>query len=89
LASRAARQHDAGPAKRTTTFFYSPTQDEIDYWLSSNQPVLLICSRPPTKEVYWRSMQEWARDPDSRATRRVYFDKDRDRLDVGARDALF
>ncbi|MGO9901253.1 MAG: DUF4365 domain-containing protein [Solirubrobacteraceae bacterium] len=85
--SRATTRRWAG--ETDDGFFYTPTQDEIDYWLGANQPVLLICSRPPTNEIYWRSMQEWARDPDRRATRRVYFDKRHDSFDVEARDQLF
>ena len=85
--SRATTRRWAG--ETDLEFFYTPTQDEIDYWLGANQPVLLICSRPRSKEIYWRSMQEWARDAERRATRRVYFDKQRDRFDVDARDQLF
>jgi hypothetical protein len=51
--------------------------------------VLLICVRPRTGEAYWRSVQEWARDPKQRATGYIRFDKERDRFDVGAREALF
>jgi hypothetical protein len=68
---------------------YRPDPKQVAYWLSSNQPVLLICVRPSTGEAYWRSVQEWARDPEQRATGYIRFDKERDRFDVDAREALF
>ncbi len=77
------------PGETSERFYYTPTKKHIEYWLSSNQPVLLICSRPTTGEIYWRSIQEWASDAALRATRRVTFDKSRDVFDERARDLLF
>jgi hypothetical protein len=77
------------PGETQDGFHYTPSQKHIEYWLSSNQPVLLICSRPSKGEIYWRSIQEWAQDPSLRATRRVTFDKARDRFDESVRDRLF
>src|ERR1700733_824195 len=77
------------PAESDDGFHYTPSQSHIDYWLSSNQPVLLVCSRPETGEIYWRSIQEWARDPALRAKRRVTFVKARNRYKEHPRDALF
>jgi hypothetical protein len=70
-------------------FSFSPKLKDIEYWLSSNQPVILVCVRPSSKEAYWRSVQGWARDPEKRATRAIQFDKDRDRFDATARDVMF
>jgi len=72
-----------------TGFYFRPRPRDVQFWLSSTQPVLLICSRPRTKEIYWRSVQEWARDASARSAGRVDFEKRRDRFDVDARDALF
>jgi Domain of unknown function (DUF4365) len=74
------RETDAG-------FSYRPTPKDIAYWLSSNQPVLLICSR--AGQAYWRSVQEWARDPKARSKGYLRFDKDRDRFDASAASRLF
>jgi single-strand DNA-binding protein len=68
-------------------FTYRPAPNDIAYWLSSNQPVLLICSRPG--EAYWRSVQEWARDPKARAKGYLRFDKVQDRFDASAAARLF
>ena len=71
------------------SFYFRASPDDIDYWLSSNQPVLLICSRPATGEAYWRSIQEWAQDDRARRDRKITFDKSRDRFDASVRDQLF
>lgn len=77
------------PGETDERFFYRPSERHVRYWLSGSQPVLLVCSRPETQEIYWRSVQEWARDPAARATGRIAFDKHRDRFDASTRDALF
>ena len=70
-------------------FYFRASPHDIEYWLSSSQPVLLICSRPDTHEAYWRSLQEWALDDAARHERKVTFDKRRDRFDASVRDRLF
>jgi hypothetical protein len=77
------------PGETDTGFHFAAKPDDVRYWFSSNQPVLLICSRPDAPDCYWRSVQEWGADPAVRHRRRVDFDKERDRFDVSARDALF
>ena len=77
------------PAEDDDGFSFSPSYDDIEYWLSSNQPVIVVCSRPSDGEAYWRSVQEWAVDPTRRAERTIRFDKHRDRFDKSARDLLF
>ena len=68
-------------------FLYKPTPDDLAYWLSSNQPVILVCSRPKTDEAYFRNVQEWAKAPERRATGLIDFNKHTDRFesDVAAR----
>lgn len=68
-------------------FTYRPKPRDVSYWLSSNQPVLLVCSRG--KEAYWRSVQEWARDPKQLAKGYLRFDKEKDRFDATAGSRLF
>ena len=77
------------PGETAASFYFRATPDDVDYWLSSNQPVLLICTRPDSDEAYWRSIQEWAHDENARRGRKVVFDKERDSFDAAARDQLF
>jgi hypothetical protein len=85
--SKATTRKWAG--ETATEFSYKPKPADIAYWLSSNQPVLLICSRPDSDEIYWRSVQEWALDPVVRASGVIRFDKGRDRFESATRDQLF
>jgi hypothetical protein len=77
------------PGETDHGFHFRATPDDIDYWLSSSQPVLLICSRPASGETYWRSIQEWARNDEGRHERKIDFNKERDRFDASVRDQLF
>lgn len=49
------------------TFLWRADPEHVDYWIGSNQPVILVCSRPKAGEVYWRNVQDWASDPARRA----------------------
>jgi hypothetical protein len=44
----------------TSEFFdYWPEQRDVDYWLSVNLPVILVVSRPETREAYWLPVKEY------------------------------
>ncbi len=77
------------PGETTDTFIWYCTEQDLNYWLMGNLPVVLVVSRPTTDEAYWISVKEYFRDPARRATRRVQFDKQMDRFDPNCRDALF
>ncbi|MGO8906831.1 MAG: DUF4365 domain-containing protein [Solirubrobacteraceae bacterium] len=65
-------------------FLYRVKPADVEFWLSSNQPVLLVCARPKKGEAYWRNVQEWAADPKRRAEGLIDFDKRRDIFDASA-----
>ena len=58
---------------------------DLEYWLNGNAPVILIRSRPKTGEAYWVSIKEYFRDPSSRKSGKVNFDKTKDRFDAAPR----
>jgi hypothetical protein len=77
-------------SKATTTRFssetatqaaYVCTPDDLEYWLKGNKPIVLVVSRPTTGEAYWVSVKDYFRDPALRRSRRIVFNKDRDRFD--------
>jgi hypothetical protein len=70
-------------------FLYKARPVDIDYWMGSNQPVLLVCSRPHKDEAYFRNVQQWGAEPKVRATGLIDFDKRRDRFDAHAANRLF
>ncbi|MCP4306359.1 MAG: DUF4365 domain-containing protein [bacterium] len=61
------------------------TEDDLNYWLSASAPVLLVCSRPSTKEAWFKNIPEWfSANPERRAKRIVEFSKVDDRFDASA-----
>jgi hypothetical protein len=67
---------------------YVCEKEDIDYWMQGNRPMVVVVSRPDTGEAYWVSIKDYFHDPKVRQSRRVVFDKVRDRFDVAARARL-
>ena len=76
-------------AETMDTLEYRCDEADLEYWLSSTAPIILVRSRPATNEAYWVPIQEYFRDPARRRSRRITFDKRRDRFDSNAKGALF
>jgi hypothetical protein len=75
-------------AEADASFEYLCDERDLDYWMQGNAPVILVVSRPKKDEAYYVSVKDYFREPAVRASRRIRFDKQRDRFDVGARQAL-
>ena len=75
-------------AETPTSFTYLCEERDLVYWLGGNVPVVLIVSRPQTNEAYWVSLKSYFSSPALRQTRKVHFDKTRDRFDVSSKSAL-
>lgn len=75
-------------AEDESSFRYSATHDDIDYWLRADLPVILVCSHPATEEAWWIDVTAWGADPERRSTRQIHFDKQRDRFDEAAAHRL-
>ncbi len=61
-------------------FVFACDGRDLNYWLNGNAPVILIRSRPKTKEAYWVSVKDYFNDPKRKATQNIVFDKKHDRL---------
>jgi len=59
----------------TDSFDYWCDKADLDYWLTGNMPVVLIVSRPASREAYWISVKEYFSNPDAKQTTRVRFSK--------------
>ncbi|MDE0011456.1 MAG: DUF4365 domain-containing protein [Candidatus Poribacteria bacterium] len=68
-------------AETANSFEYSCTQKDLNYWLRGNVPVILIVCRPDTDEAYWVSVRDYFSDLATQKTRKVLFDKQRNRFD--------
>jgi hypothetical protein len=75
-------------AETDHSFEYLCDERDLDYWLGGNAPVILVRSRPETDELYWVPLKEYFADPERRSSRRIVFEKRRDRFDVSCRDRL-
>src|SRR5690606_1623200 len=63
------------PGESTTKVHYICDDRHVEYWMQSDQPVILICSHPKTQEAWWVHVQDYFSDPARRAACRVDFDK--------------
>ena len=76
------------PREDATTFRYTCSQADLNYWLSGTAPVLLVCSHPDTGEAWFKHLPSWFADPVRRRERHVDFDKVADRFDAQAARTL-
>lgn len=81
-------QQDRLQAEMDNSFEYRCKDRDLDYWLQGNAPVILIIARIQSREAFWVSVKDYFRDPKSRKSKKIVFDKQRDRFDVNARNAL-
>lgn len=54
---------------------------DVDYWMQSDESVLLVCSHPRTRQAWFKVVTDWFADAERRASRRIVFDKQADRFD--------
>lgn len=69
-------------------FCYTCKQDDLDYWMQGNAPVLLIVVKIPEDKAYWVSIKDFFSDHERRRSRKVYFDKKADAFDTSAASRL-
>lgn len=72
------------PGETDSGFTYTCSQNDLDYWLSGNVPVILVCSRPDTDEAYWVPVKDYFSSPERKSSRKIEFDKETDRFDESA-----
>ena len=72
-----------------TSFEFTCTPRDLDYWRRGNMPVLLVVSRPDRNEAWWVSVKDYFRnDPTRQQSRRIAFDKAANALTVAAAGQL-
>lgn len=67
-------------AETDQSFEFLCDEADIDYWMRSAEPVLLVCSHPAAREAWFVCVSDWFADAERRASRRVVFDKQKDRF---------
>ena len=68
-------------------FDYWPSDDDVKYWLGGNVPVILILSCPAKGDAYWVAVKQY-KDSAGAKTKKIHFDKNKDRLDSAAAGRL-
>jgi hypothetical protein len=58
-----------------TSFEFTCTRDDLEYWLSGTAPVLLVVFKPREKQAWWVSVKDYFRPVERRQSRRIRFDK--------------
>lgn len=76
------------PGETDRGFHFLCRREDVDYWMASPVPVLLVCSHPATGEAWWVHVQGWFADPGRRASGRVDFDKATMRFDASCSSRL-
>lgn len=76
------------PGENDQRFHFVCRADDVDYWMSADVPVLLVCSHPERGDAWWVHVQGWFSDPARRASGRVDFDKSTQRFDRTASERL-
>lgn len=72
-----------------STFEFTCTPRDLDYWRRGNMPVLLVLSRPQKDEAWWVSVKDYFRsEPGRLQSRRILFDKCANALTAAASGQL-
>ena len=59
-------------AETDNSFEYNCRQNDLDYWLRGNVPVILVVCRPNTNEAYWVSIRDYFSDLAVQKTRKIH-----------------
>lgn len=68
-------------AESEESFEFLCDRADVDYWMRSDVPVILVCSHPEERGAWFCCVTDWFADAQRRVERRVIFDKRRDRFD--------
>lgn len=72
-----------------SSFEFTCTPRDLDYWRRGNMPVLLVVSRPDRNEAWWVSVKDYFRNNSARQqSRRIVFDKSANALTPAAAGQL-
>ena len=70
------------------TFIYRCRARDIDYWMKSNTPIILVAVSPNRKEAYWANVKEVFSDSRKRQKKKLVFRKATQRFTASAASEL-
>lgn len=88
LQSKATENGRAWAAETAESFAFTCKEKDISDWVTSNVPVVLVCSDTKRQLSYWKDVTSYFADPVRRQRRQVVFDKRTDLLDRSAASTL-
>jgi hypothetical protein len=84
-----ATENGRGWRFESETSFELPCREkDIDDWVNSNVPMILVASDTKRQVSFWKDATSYFRDPAHRQERRIVFDKQRDVFDASAAGAI-
>lgn len=75
-------------AETADSFEYYCEQKDLDYWLRGNASMILIVCRPDTNEAYWVSIKDYFSELAVLKSRKIHFNKNRNRFDINCAEQL-
>ena len=84
-----SKARTAFPSETADTVTYYCEDRDIEYWMNGNIPVILVLSRPDTRDAYWVNVKQHFLGQENRQSKKIIFDKSRDRFDSTVRSRLF
>lgn len=79
---------DRLPVEASDTFAFTCDQADIEYWLKSGQPMILVFVHLATERAWFKDLNGWFLEQSRRRERRVVFHKVRDRFARSAQGRL-
>lgn len=71
-----------------SSFEFSCSKADLDYWLGGNAPVILVVVRLDMRMAWWKSLRDWFSTASVRKSGKVVFNKVEDRFDKNSGPAL-
>ena len=75
-------------SEKPETFIYRCKPRDIDYWMRSNTPVILVVVSTNRREAYWAIVKEVFSDSNKRNKKKVLFEKAKQRFTASAASDL-
>lgn len=70
-------------------FVYNCSQSDLDYWLNSNVPDIIVISRSKTEELYWSPIKRYFElNPEHKKTKKILFDKLKNKLTIKSKEEI-
>ncbi len=70
-------------------FIYRCSKEDMDYWINSNVPDIIVISRARKNELYWSPIKQYFElNPDKKTKRVIKFDKNKNKFNASAKEEI-